>query len=147
MQTFLPYFDYGRTAACLDRQRLGKQRVENLQILKAIHDPDYGWQNHPAVNMWRGHPLSLVEYQRKICLAWTSRGYKDTCWEKTIHLMKSYGYMDHELNGLYTYSKPSWLLDDRFRESHQSNLVRKNPDHYRQFFPDVPDYIPYVWPV
>jgi hypothetical protein len=25
-------------------------------------------------------------------------------------------------------------------------LVRKLPDHYRQFFPDVPDNLPYFWP-
>jgi len=28
MQTFLPYPDFARSAAVLDRQRLGKQRLE-----------------------------------------------------------------------------------------------------------------------
>ena len=38
MQTFLPYPDFARSAAVLDRQRLGKQRVEVLQILKDGHE-------------------------------------------------------------------------------------------------------------
>ena len=41
---------------------------------------------------------------------------------------------------------PSWIGDDIFHRSHQSNLVRKFPEHYRPFFPDVPDDLPYVWP-
>jgi hypothetical protein len=24
--------------------------------------------------------------------------------------------------------------------------VRKDPAHYRRYFPDVPDDLPYVWP-
>lgn len=36
MQTFLPYEDFNQSTAVLDRQRLGKQRVEALQLLKAI---------------------------------------------------------------------------------------------------------------
>ena len=54
MQTFLPYPDFAKSAACLDNKRLNKQIVECYQILRAITDPTYGWQNHPAVNMWRG---------------------------------------------------------------------------------------------
>ena len=33
MQTFLPYPDFARSARVLDRKRLGKQRVETLQVL------------------------------------------------------------------------------------------------------------------
>ncbi len=36
MQTFLPYPDFARSAAVLDPARLGKQRVETLQILRAL---------------------------------------------------------------------------------------------------------------
>ena len=31
MQTFLPYSNFKKSAKCLDRQRLGKQRVEALK--------------------------------------------------------------------------------------------------------------------
>lgn len=36
MQTFLPYADFSMSAKCLDYRRLGKQRVEAMQILNAI---------------------------------------------------------------------------------------------------------------
>ena len=53
MQTFLPHRNFQKTAKSLDRQRLGKQRVETWQILQAITNLSYEWQNHPAVKMWR----------------------------------------------------------------------------------------------
>ena len=46
-----------------------------------------------------------------------------------------------------TWSMPPWLGDDAFHRSHQSNLVRKLPEHYGDLFPDVPDDLPYIWPV
>jgi hypothetical protein len=42
---------------------------------------------------------------------------------------------------------PGWLFADEVPRSHQSALVRKDPDHYRPLFPDVPDDIEYYWPV
>lgn len=44
MQTFLPYPNFAASARVLDNRRLGKQRVECVQILKAIQ-PGYatGW--------------------------------------------------------------------------------------------------------
>lgn len=42
MQTFLPYPDFAESASVLDRQRLGKQRVETLQVMKALTVPGYG---------------------------------------------------------------------------------------------------------
>lgn len=36
MQTFLPYSDFERSAASLDDLRLGKQRVETLQIMQSL---------------------------------------------------------------------------------------------------------------
>ena len=52
MQTFLPYKSFVKSAQCLDNKRLGKQRVEAMQILKSIYIEDYGWKNHPATKMW-----------------------------------------------------------------------------------------------
>ncbi|MEU7740966.1 MSMEG_6728 family protein [Nonomuraea sp. NPDC049158] len=60
MQTFLPYPDFARTAAVLDPLRLGKQRVEALQILRALTIPGYGWRHHPAVRMWASYEEALV---------------------------------------------------------------------------------------
>lgn len=136
MQTFLPYPDFAASAKALDNKRLGKQRVETLQLLKSLTLPDYGWKNHPASKMWRGYEQSLVDYGRAVCIEWIRRGYKDTCLEKISEFAEA----------RVVTPMPTWLTDELCR-SHQSNLVRKDPDHYRPLFPQVPDNLPYVWPV
>ena len=135
MQTFLPYTSFRRSAAALDRRRLGKQRVEVSQILRALSDPTYGWQNHPAVKMWRGHDGMLRSYGIAMCQEWRSRGYRDTLLDR-IHM--------HEVT---SDTIPPWFGMKAFHLSHQSNLVRKFPEHCRRLFPNVPDDLPYVWPV
>ena len=45
MQTFLPYPSMGQSVRCLDYRRLGKQRVEALQILNALDGKSKGWTN------------------------------------------------------------------------------------------------------
>ena len=135
MQTFLPYSDFVQSAACLDRQRLGKQRVEVLQLLKALNGESSGWTNHPATRMWRGYQEALVCYGLAVCSEWISRGYNDTCYEK----INSYSE-DAEV------VMPPWMGDSDFHLSHQSNLIRKDAEHYSQYF-SVPDDIGYVWPV
>src|SRR4051794_41209383 len=74
MQTFLPVADFTDSARLLDSPRLGKQRVETLQILRAIELPDYGWANHPAVLMWRGRTPALVAYGLAMASVWRGRG-------------------------------------------------------------------------
>lgn len=139
MQTFLPHADFTESAKVLDRQRLGKQRVENLQIMNALL-LGKGWVNHPATKMWRGYEGALLEYQVAIIGEWVSRGYNDTCMDKTITV-----YYDNVTD--LTIYWPWWLGDADFHASHRSNLLRKNPDHYNQFGWDEPNNLPYVWPV
>ena len=78
MQTFLPVAEFAESARLLDSPRLGKQRVETLQILRAIELPDYGWANHPAVLMWRGRTPALVAYGLAMARIWRERGFADT---------------------------------------------------------------------
>lgn len=139
MQTFLPYASFHTSASVLDRQRLGKQRVETLQIMSALMTGK-GWTSHPATLMWRKYEWALLEYQYAVCREWTQRGYKDTCYDKTKAL-----YLRHRT---WTESLiyPGWLGQNRFHLSHQSNLMRKDRVYYSQFFPGVPDYMDYVWP-
>lgn len=139
MQTFLPYPDFTETARCLDRQRLGKQRVETLQILNALTNPAKGWQNHPATNMWRGHEHTLVTYGLTICEEWIKRGYNDTCLQKILDIQE----LHHEN---WNAQPPAWLGNPELHTSHQSNLLRKNPDHYSTYFTNVPPDLPYIWP-
>ncbi|MFD8419556.1 MSMEG_6728 family protein [Streptomyces sp. NPDC059466] len=149
MQTFLPYPDFTQSAAVLDQARLGKQRVEALQVLRGLIVPDYGWRHHPAVRMWAGYEEALVRYGLEVCAMWTAEARADTCASTlttdfarhrpgaTVRVQEQLAD-DHEL--------PPWLGDPAFHRSHQSALVRKAPEIYTPFFPDVPDDLPYVWP-
>jgi hypothetical protein len=144
MQTFLPYADFRRTAAVLDDRRLGKQRVEVLQILNAINRPDHGWRQHPAVLMWADHVEALVAYGRAVVEEWRRRGYADTCGPK----IDAYLPTARDQAALAEAGAlPSWLGDEAFHRSHRSSLVRKDPSYYRERFPKVPDDLPYIWPV
>lgn len=142
MQTFLPYPDFARSAEVLDRQRLGKQRVEVVQLLGALTGAKKGWANHPATKMWRGHERALLLYGLAMVNEWVRRGYKDTCLNRMYELMAASG-----LNDGTPLEPPPWLGDEGFHLSHRSNLLRKAPEHYRAYWPDEPDNLPYVWPV
>lgn len=142
MQTFLPYASFEKSAKVLDRARLGKQRVEVLQLLNSISNleknlPVKGWSNHPCRKMWQNHVNALVVYGLAICVEWVRRGYKDTCFDK--------------INKFYDSSKvtslPAFIGDKMFHISHKSNLLRKDSVFYRKFWKDTPDNIEYVWPV
>ena len=149
MQTFLPYADFDRSAEVLDDRRLGKQRVETLQVLRALTVPGYGWRHHPAVLMWRGHEEALAAYGVAICRAWCGRGFNDTCDLKIRAEVASLG-IEHvrTQEELRTAGElPGWLGDDALHLSHRSSLLRKDPDHYRPLFGDEPDDLYYVWPV
>lgn len=139
MQTFVPYgADFKANAASLDAKRLGKQRVEGLQILNTLTGRSNGWKNHPAVKMWVGHTVALGHYTLSICDQWISMGYKDTCKTKIENILA-----DLPTN-LFL---PDWLFDEEVSISHKSNLIRKFPEHYGQLWPSIPDNLPYKWPV
>lgn len=190
MQTFLPYPSGVKSARVLDRQRLGKQRVECLQILAALTDiyksqADYrlleltpgtvsmapmtfcthsgdvwvwnpnmsgaGWTKHPAVAMWRGYEAALVQYSLEICGEWLKRGYRDTT-AQTISLMADLSIQvvaqGRSKRGVSptTLEHPPWWGDEALHTSHQSNLLRKDGEHYGKFFPEVDPGLEYIWP-
>ncbi|KAA0938741.1 MULTISPECIES: MSMEG_6728 family protein [Streptomyces] len=149
MQTFLPYADFTRSAAVLDRARLGKQRVEALQVLRGLIVPGYGWRNHPAVRMWTGYEEALVRYGLDMCAVWVAEGRADTCAATLVtdftghrpgKAVRGQGQLA-EAGEL-----PPWLGEPAFHHSHQSALVRKAPEFYAPLFPDAPEDVPYVWP-
>ena len=144
MQTFLPYRDFRRSAAILDDRRLGKQRVETLQILRALTWEKYGWKHHPAVRMWRGHVPALVRYGIDITDQWLRRGRADTVRDQLLEFVDGEVALQDDL--AREHRLPVWLGRRDFHRGHQSALVRKDPEHYRRYFPRIPDDLPYVWP-
>jgi len=145
MQTFLPYPDFAESSAVLDQARLGKQRVETLQVLRSLLMPSYGWQNHPVSRMWRGYLPGLTAYGLANVDAWTSRGHGDTTRELIAEFAPDVvGKSQAELAdaGLL----PRWIGDDEVHRSHRSNLIRKDASYYGALFPDVDGELDYVWP-
>lgn len=149
MQTFLPYPGFERSARSLDLRRLGKQRVEALQVVRALTRPGYGWRHHPAVLMWQGHEEALGRYGLTCCEVWVEDGRPDTCTASILVDLREAGIEVVRSEGelVAAGAMPRWLGDEDLHLSYRSALVRKDPDHYRALFPGVPDDLPYVWPV
>lgn len=131
MQTFMPLPTFAESLGVLDWRRLGKQRVEAEQIRRALTVPGYGWQNHPAVKMWRGYVDALTHYRNLSVLLWEARGYRNTMDLLPVN---------------EPFNLPGWMGDEAFHASHRSNLLRKDPDHYGALGWSEPDDLEYVWP-
>lgn len=132
MQTFLPYKSFESSARVLDQQRLGKQRVETMQIMTALVRGG-GWANHPVTKMWRGYEYALMSYQQAICDEWTRRGHRDSCLEKTREIFMELP-PERRLPRV-----PPWLGKKKFHSLHRANLLRKSPTHYGQYkWPEKP---------
>ena len=134
MQTFLPYPDFEKTFKCLDYRRLGKQRVEAMQIYNIIsgRSNKKGWVNHPAVKMWRGYHNALSLYHNACIKEWISRGYNNNM-----------GLIELEEEVIY----PNWLGNNNFHSTHRQTLLCKNFEWYSQFgWNEEPKY-EYFWPV
>ena len=133
MQTFLPYPNYYESMTSLDPKRLGNQVYrEALTLARG------GWRNHPASRMWRGHEHSLCDYALAGLEVLTERGRYYPTHQDTFIALK---------HSLPDTGAPPWLGNPRLHESHQSNLLRKDPGHYGQFGWSVPHDLPYWWPV
>ncbi len=76
-------------------------------------------------------------------------GFADTCETKILVDARAAGV--RRVRSQATLEKagrlPPWLGDPALHRSHQSSLLRKDPEHYGRFFPGVPDDLPYEWPV
>ncbi|MFK4150048.1 MSMEG_6728 family protein [Streptomyces sp. NPDC004065] len=150
MQTFLPYADFTASAEVLDRRRLGKQRVEALQVLRGLTVPGYGWRRHPAVRMWAGYEEALVRYGLDVCRVWRELGHQDSCAAKLVADLTAFRPGTQAVRGQRELAEagelPPWLGQEALHRSHRSALVRKDPETYGPVFPGVPDDLPYVWP-
>jgi hypothetical protein len=150
VQTFLPYADFERSARALDSKRLGKQRVEVIQIVRALTVPGYAWKTHPAVLMWQGYEEALGRYGLVMCDVWVERGFGDTCAATIAADLAAFGISPIRLELALREADlmPPWVVDgDPVLESHRSALVRKDPELYGPMFPQADPEVPYVWPV
>jgi hypothetical protein len=150
VQTFTPYSDFEESLRVLDLKRLGKQRVEVIQIVRALTVPGYAWSSHPAVLMWKGYEEALGRYGLTACEVWIERGFGDSCAATIAADLRAAG-----ITQIRSYEElaandalPPWLFDEAVQLSHRSSLLRKNLEHYGPLFPpDTPPDLDYVWPV
>ncbi len=134
MQTFLPYPDFHQSLLCLDKKRLGKQRVEAYQIIQILkhRTNSTAWINHPAVKMWDGYIDALIAYYNESLKCWEIKGGRN------IKLKP--------LECNTNYLLPPWFGDHNFHNSHKSNLIRKDYSFYSKYNWIVPNNLEYVWP-
>lgn len=133
MQTFLPSQSFAESLACLDNKRLGKQRVEAMQILQALEiNSTSRWRNHPAVKMWANYIPALTLYHDLAIATWKARGFKNN--------------MIYRQTGKDEIIFPHWLTEE-FCSRHRSNLLRKDYEFYIKYGWTEPIDLEYIWPV
>ncbi len=142
MQTFLPFPDFRQSASVLDDVRLDKQRIEALQVLRALVIPDYGRQDHPVIQMWMGYVPALTMYGLAMVDEWVARGHEDHTRAKIMEFAPQAAHPDYAAK----IPMPPWLGNEDFHRSHRSRLIAKDPRFYMPLFPDTEPDLEFVWP-
>lgn len=142
MQTFLPYPSFERSAKSIDNLRLGNQTYRECKTLI-----NGGWKNHPASKMWVGHERALAKYAYALACEMAHRKNKNggPKWKPEV-VEKWKNFWLDKMEEYPDTGDPHWMGDEKFHVAHQSNLIRKDPEHYGPQFPGVPDNLEYVWP-
>ena len=123
MQIFLPYSDFKTSLRVLDYKRLGKQRVEAMQIINLLEGkltkkgtPYRSWKNHPVSKMWAGYIPALKEYTNLCIIEWIRRGYVNNM-------------IIYDLSEKIEY--PPWLGNKKFHSLMRSTLLFKDYEYYK----------------
>ena len=130
MQTFLPSSDFVAVAQMLDSKRLNKQILEGYQILNVLsgQSPTGGWRNHPAVRMWAGHEMSLLQYIKTMIHEAKLRGIRTDKNEANIDALFN------KVGSSWGKGLPNWFNDQtklmRITTTHKANLFDKDPIYY-----------------
>ena len=136
VNTFLPYSDFRQSARVLDNKRLLKQRVEAYQIIKAIEtrysDHPSCWIRHPAAKQWIGYVPALKLYCNEMIDETIRRGFNN-------HMEKYVLPLNEPI------VKPWWIGYAPIHAAHQASLLRKHPDHYKQYFRVPSEYMDYAY--
>ena len=165
MQTFLPYTDFQKCAAVIDKKRSWKQVVECKQILCALNysgAPD-DWKaslswikrpylNHPAVKMWKGFEDLLALYYNTFL-----KHAKEVLHINTeLKPLQNKPITEYEkllarkdLSAATAPGKfPFWFFNEDFHQAYRSRLIAKDPGYYRDTFPGDEGFNEgkYLWP-
>ena len=138
MQIFLPYPDFNKSVACLDKSRLGNQIWRECKTLL-----NGGWKHHPVAKMWKDYHAAMALYG--------IAGVQELLRRNDISQIKAHELCDYfcqfctHVDG----PMPPFIGNVHFHKSHRLNLLYKDPTWYRQFFNDpIPQTKPeYIWPI
>lgn len=124
--------DFLINAKLLDDQRLGKQRVEAMQILHILQGKQKGFSKHPIVKSWQGYEDGLKYYINCCIYEWVQRGMQNN--------MKVYDIPDQIV-------VPWWVFWRPLIMSHRMMMTRKDKRYVGKFKVDdgYADY-GYIWP-
>jgi len=115
MQTFLPHMNLVKAISMLDNKRLGKQRVEAIQIASCLLEKETRWKNHPAVLMWKGYEEYLVVWYLYTAIrTYEMRGFKnEKCYEHFYRLsekVKPQKLLGNIIFGMVCFLAYAWLF-------------------------------------
>lgn len=167
VNTFMAYPSL--TLKWLDTRRLGKQRVEAFQIIRAIEgvgksSKSSSWRNHPATYMWQNHCTHLKVYYNACLAEWEARGFRNEklvpytiANESRYHIVDLTGMSLEAISRLVrdrktfdSFAFPWWCGFEHFYMAHRAALMRKTPEHYIPLFglPGIEAYLRrgYIWP-
>lgn len=132
MNTFLPFKNFYDSAQCLDSKRLRNQ-LNECKVIQGALTGAKAWARHPATLMWAGFPEALGMYMTAVANEMWRRGLAVPAWAPDL----PYGYCE----------MPSWMGHPAVHESHRRNLLRKDYQHYKPYFPnEVGGSDVYAWP-
>ncbi len=161
-------------AKALDNRRLGKQRVEAMQIINLLEsDKKKGFKHHPASLMWKDHINGLKYYCNCIIEEWISRGFKNTMdlydisylddtstntnvkdntpekKDNTATNKKDNTEKKKDNTATNTTEKvtlPWWFTNKCLQMSHKCSLQRKDPKYYKFDVDSAYMLTGYIWP-
>ena len=103
----------------LDYRRLGKQRQECLQILKALLGMVKHYKSQPQAKAWKGYEAALCQYGIDCCDEWKNRGYVDNT--KIIFEIIKFERLEHR-----KIIMPRWIGFEPYHSNQRSRLLYKN---------------------
>ena len=146
VNTFIVSTNLKKNFKILDRRRLGKQRLECLQIINALEGTSTGYINHSATKAFysenkkelKNNIKALKIYYNYCLREWIKRGYKNSMEFYTIYkdidkdTYEEYTSYNNRREGIVYMP---WFFSYRpFILSHQASLLRKEKDYYKEYF-------------
>ena len=141
MLTYLPLPDLEGSINCLDTDTLRRQCLDSVSLLDCLSGFNPLWQQHPAYRMWWGFSPMLCCYAHIAHDRHLRRtGSRLLSWYELQETVRRRPAL------MGTPVVPPWMGDIRLCVSHQSNLVRIDPERYGSLWPKIKPSPVWCWP-